>query len=49
MKMRVRQKGCSRRELTWFNIVGTLDEVLEEIRGFYETLAADYTLVRATS
>jgi len=34
--------------LIWFTIVGTLDEVLEEIRGFYETLAADYTLVRAT-
>ena len=48
MKRRGRQKERSRRELTWFTIVGTLDEALEDIRGFYETLEAKHKWANET-
>ena len=35
--------------MTWFTIVGTLDEVLEEIRGFYETLEAKHKRANETA
>jgi len=34
--------------LTWFTIVGTLDEVLEIIRGFYETLETKHKRANET-
>lgn len=48
MKRRGRRKARSRRGLTWFTIVGTLDEVLEIIRGFYETLETKHKRANET-
>ncbi len=42
MRRQRRRKRRSRQGLTWFTIVGTLDEALEDIRGFYKNLESKH-------